>query len=301
MPLFHGLSAFPITPTDQAGVIDSGALARMLSRIQDAGAHSIGLLGSTGGYAFLTREQRRRAVDTAMSTVGGKTPVIVGVGALRTDEAQSLARDAREAGADGLLLAPMSYTPLTDAEVYEHFIAVAEAGRLPMCIYNNPSTTKFTFSADLIARLAKVANIDAVKMPLPSDGDFSVEMASLRQRTPSTFAIGYSGDWGATDALLAGADAWYSVVAGLLPEEAVALTRAAQAGDAERAKSIDMAFGSLWSLFKEFGSFRVMYSIADELGFGGFDPPKPVRGLSKAARGRVTSALSSLRREISVN
>jgi 4-hydroxy-tetrahydrodipicolinate synthase len=300
MSLFNGLSAFPITPTDQAGVVDTGALAVILSRIQDAGADSIGLLGSTGGYAFLTREQRRRAVDTAMSTVGGKVPVIVGVGALRTDEAQSLARDARDAGANGLLLAPMSYTPLTDAEVYEHFVAVAEAGQLPMSIYNNPGTTKFTFSADLIARLAKVANIAAVKMPLPSDGDFSGEMMTLRQQTPSAFAIGYSGDWGAAGALLSGADAWYSVVAGLLPKEAVALTRAAQAGDVDRAKHIDKAFEPLWSLFKELGSFRVMYSIADELGLGGFDPPKPVRGLSKETRGQVKNALSSLRQDIAI-
>jgi 4-hydroxy-tetrahydrodipicolinate synthase len=294
MPLFHGLSAFPITPADPSGVVDTAALATLLARIQAAGADSIGLLGSTGAYAFLSRQERRRAVETAMATVGGKIPVIVGVGALRTDEAQALASDARELGADGLLLAPVSYTPLTDDEVYEHFAAVADAGQLPLCIYNNPGTTKFTFSIELIARLSRLGTVKAVKMPLPAKGDFAAEIASLRAVTPDGFAVGYSGDWGAADALTAGADGWYSVVAGLLPAEALKLTRAAQAGDAQEAARIYEAFAPLWALFKEFGSFRVMYTLADLLGLGRFAPPRPVLGLPEAARGRVREALEKL-------
>lgn len=57
------------------------------------------------------------------------------------NEAEELARDAAEAGADGLLLAPVSYQKLTEEEVYQHFEAVATAGGLPLCIYNNPGTT----------------------------------------------------------------------------------------------------------------------------------------------------------------
>jgi len=294
MSLFHGLSAFPITPTDAAGIVDAAALTRLVQRIEAAKADSIGLLGSTGSYAFLARDQRRRAVETAMAAVGGKIPVIVGVGALRTDEAEALARDAKAAGADGLLLAPVSYTPLVEEEVYQHFAAVAEAGGLPLAIYNNPGTTKFTFSTALIARLAKVANIQAVKMPLPQTGDFKAEIASLRQATPSGFAIGYSGDWGAGPAILAGSDAWYSVVGGLLPAEALALTRAAQAGNAAEAQRIDQAFQPLWALFKEFGSFRVNYAIAEQLGLGSFAPPRPILPIGDEARVRLTAALKHL-------
>ena len=291
MTLFTGLSAFPITPTDASGHVDILVLARLLERIQLAGVDSIGLLGSTGGYAFLSPEERRRAVQAAMTSVGGRLPVIVGVGALRTDEAQALARDAKAAGADGLLLAPVSYTPLTEEEVYQHFAAVAEAGELPLCIYNNPGTTKFTFSDGLIARLAKVTNIAAIKMPLPQGGDFEGEIGRLRQETPKGFAIGYSGDWGAAAGLLAGADAWYSVVGGLLPAEALAHTRAAQAGDAAEAERLDRKFQPLWSLFKEFGSFRVMYAIAEALDLCRIDPPRPILPLSAAEKARVRSAL----------
>ncbi|ANP89848.1 hypothetical protein BA011_29565 (plasmid) [Rhizobium leguminosarum] len=72
MSLFKGLSAFPITPADASGRVDRAALAMLLQRIVDAGADSIGLLGSTGAYAFLTRDERKRAIETAVETVGGR-------------------------------------------------------------------------------------------------------------------------------------------------------------------------------------------------------------------------------------
>ena len=291
MSLFHGLSAFPLTPTDREGNVQGALLARFLDRIVEAGADSIGLLGSTGGYAYLSREQRREAVQVAVDHVGGRVPVIVGAGALRTDTAIALARDAKAAGADGLLLAPMSYTPLTDEEVFRHFAAVAEAGELPLCIYNNPGTTRFTFSDDLIVRLASLPHVAAVKMPLAANGDFAGELASLRDRAPVGFAIGYSGDWGAANALLAGCDAWYSVIAGLLPEPALALTRAARSGDEAETRRIDAAFQPLWALFKANGSFRVMFTIADMLGLGQIAPPRPVLPLSEVERPVVEAAV----------
>lgn len=294
MGLFDGLSAFPPTPADAEGRIQEKALAALVRRIDAAAADSVGLLGSTGGYAYLTRAERQRAVRVAVECLGGKRSLIAGVGALRTDEAQVLAADARSAGADGLLLAPMSYTPLTEEEVFRHMVAVAEAGNLPLCIYNNPGTTKFTFSEDLIVRLSEVPNIVAVKMPLPPDGDFAGELARLRARLPESFAIGYSGDWGAADALLAGCDAWYSVVAGLLPEAALRLMRAARAQDEAEVRRIDACFQPLWTLFREFGSFRVMYALADILGLFSLAPPRPILPLSGEARGRVEAALQAL-------
>lgn len=295
MSLFKGLSAFPITPADSSGRVDPAALALLLQRIVDAGAQSIGLLGSTGAYAFLTRDERKRAVDTAITTVGGRIPVIVGVGALRTDDAQVLARDAKDLGADGLLLAPVSYVPLTSDEVFEHFTAVAQSGGLPLCIYNNPSTTRFTFNNALIARLFTVPNINAIKMPLPANEKFRAELAELRDKMPAGCSIGYSGDWGASSALLAGADAWYSVVAGALPAEALALAQAAQSGNAEEVERLEKAFEPLWSLFKRFGSFRVMYRLAAVLGVGDFEPPLPVKPIPDFATPDVLEALNHLR------
>jgi 4-hydroxy-tetrahydrodipicolinate synthase len=294
MTLFTGLSAFPLTPTDDEGRLKPALLGQFLERIVAAGADSVGLLGSTGSYAYLEAKERKRTLRAAVECVDGRTPLIVGVGALRTDVAEDLARDAKQAGADGVLLAPMSYQSLTDEEVFRHFEAVSAAGELPLCIYNNPGTTKFTFSPELIARLAELPNVVAVKMPLPADGDYSGELGRLQAMAPNRFAIGYSGDWGAKDALLAGGACWHSVVAGLLPAPALALTRAAQAGDAAEAERIDRAFHPLWDLFREFGSFRIMYTLGELLGLGSVRPPRPVLPLPEASRARVEIALGHL-------
>ncbi len=294
MTPFQGLSAFPITPTDARGRVDTDALGRLLERLHAAGVDSIGLLGSTGGYMYLTREERRRAIAAAVRSVGGRTSLIVGVGALRTDEAENLAHDAASEGADALLLAPVSYTPLTEEEAYQHFVTVAQATDLPLCIYNNPGTTHFTFSDALLRRLAAVPNIKAVKMPLPKDMDFKAELDRLRQGSPGDFAIGYSGDWGSADALLAGADAWYSVVGGLVPDPALKLVRAAQAGNLAEVRRIDSHFQSLWELFKEFGSIRVVYAAANILSLCEAVPPRPILPLTDVDHRRVASALDAL-------
>lgn len=291
LKLFTGLSAFPLTPADPDGIVDTAALGTLVDRLVTAGVDSIGLLGSTGIYAYLDRVQRGRAIAAAMEVTGGRVPLMVGIGALRTSWAIDLARDAERAGASGLLLAPVSYAALTDGEATAHYRAVAGATALPLplCIYNNPGTTNFTFSDALIADLATVPGIAAIKMPLPANDDYAGELARLRATTPETFAIGYSGDWGAAPSLLAGGDAWYSVVAGLLPDPALRLTRAAQGGDTNKATKIDAAFAPLWALFKTHGSLRLMYAIGDRLSLPVGDPPLPIM----RARADVTAAVEA--------
>lgn len=294
MALFRGLSAFPITPADEHGVVNVEGVARLTGRLADAGVDSIGLLGSTGTYAYLTRTQRSRAIGAAVKSVGGKVPLIVGVGALRTDDAQNLARDAEAEGADALLLAPVSYTPLTEEEVFQHFAAVAGTTALPLCIYNNPTTTRFTFSPALLGRLADVPNIAAVKMPLPAAKTLAAEMAELRSGRAGKLAIGYSGDWGCADALVAGADAWYSVVAGFLPHIAIQIVEAARAGDPEEVARLNARLQPLWDLFRAHGGLRVAYAACAELGLAQAEPPRPLLPLAQDVRLRVRDAIEHL-------
>lgn len=294
MAIFRGLSAFPITPADHNGRVETDALGNLLTRLIDASVHSIGLLGSTGTYAYLSRAERERAIKAAAECTGGDVPLIVGVGALRTDEAVALAKDAARFGADALLLAPVSYTPLTEEEVYQHYRAVAGATELPLCIYNNPGTTHFSFSVALLERLAWATNITAVKMPLPADGDVSADLRRLRNALPDGFLIGYSGDWGSAAAMLSGADAWFSVVGGILPEPAMNLTRVAMAGDADATNQIDARFQPLWDLFKQFGSLRVVYAVANALSLTPAQPPRPILPLDVKDQDRVVTALEEL-------
>lgn len=292
MALFSGLSAFPITPMTPGGEVIAPDLQRLVRRIEAGGADSVGLLGSTGTYMFLSRDERRRTVAAAVE-VAISIPIIVGVGAMRTDEAQALARDAATEGAAGLLLAPVSYTPLTEEEVFNHFLAVASATDLPLCIYSNPGTTNFTFRPDLVERLAAIPTITAIKLPLPEVGDVSSDLAAFRQAAPD-LSIGYSGDWGCKEALQAGADCWYSVVGGLFPEQAAALTAAAMAGDQEGANRRDAVFADLWKLFREQGSLRLMYAAANMVGLTQAQPPKPLQSLDEALQARLASALPGL-------
>ena len=294
--LFRRLSAFPITPADPDGRVNTDAFGGLLERIVAAGVDSVTVLGTTGTYMYLDRDERRRAIETAVERVGGRIPLIACVGALRTDDAATLARDARDAGADALLLAPVSYTPLRDEEVYEHYVTVASATDLPLCIYNNPGTTRFAFGDELLARLSAVPNIVAVKMPLPASGDVADELGRLRPLLSPDFSINYSGDWGCADALVAGADGWCSVLAGLLPETAGALANAARQRDVDEVARMNGVLRPLWDLLREFGGVRVMYAAANELGLCREQPPRPILPLPSPDRERVSTALAVITR-----
>ena len=293
--LFEGLSAFPLTPADADGRVDADALAQLLDRLVEASVSSIGLLGSTGIYAYLERPERRRAVAAAVEAVAGRTPLIVGIGAVRTDWTLELARDADALGADGLLLAPVSYAPLKEQEAFLHYEAVARATGRPICIYNNPGTTHFHFSDDLLARLARLPTVAAVKMPLAKDGDFAGELARLRPLTPPSFRIGYSADWGTGAALLAGADAFYSGIAGVLPKPMMSLARAALNGDASQVDALNAAFEPLWTLCKAHGGMRTSYAIAGLLGLKAGTPQLPIQPLSGAVLEDLAKAMDALK------
>ena len=288
MSAFAGLSAFPITPCDAAGRVDETHLRRLLAPLVEAGVDSIGLLGSTGTYAYLTREERRRAVTVAAEAVAGRVPLLVGVGALRTDEAVRLAQDAKAAGATAGLLAPVSYTPLTEDEVFAHFATVAGAGGLPLVIYDNPATTHFRFTPALIGRLARLPGVVAAKCPGPAPEDAAGTVAALRAAVPEGFPLGFSGDWNATEALIAGGRAWYSVAAGLFPKPCLAIVRAVQAGDMARARALDAAMAPLWDLFKAHSSLRIMHALA------GAAPPRPILPLAEEVRARALATAAEL-------
>lgn len=294
MTPFQGLIAFPITPMDAEGRVDREGLRRLVRRLVDAEVDAIGVLGSTGSYPYLTRDERRRAIEATLFETDGKTPVIAGVGALRTDDAILLAADARAAGAHAGLLAPVSYTPLTEDEVFAHFEAVSRGSDLPICIYNNPGTTHFTFSDNLISRLSHLPNVAAVKNPAPEASAAAQAISGLRGQVPARFSLGYSADWGVTEALIGGADAWYSVLAGLFPRPCVAICRAIETGDFDRARQLNEALTPLWDLFKTYSSLRTVYAGANLIGVCNARPPLPILPLSEPRMKQLGAVLRDL-------
>ena len=291
--MFTGLSAFPLTPVINDAV-DEDLLAALVARAAAAGVDSIGALGSTGSYAYLSREERRRAAAAAVQAAGD-VPVIVGIGALRTSDVLRAAEDAQNAGAAGLLLAPVSYQPLTEDEVAGLFEAVSAASTVPICIYDNPGTTRFTFTDGFYARLGALPQVEAVKIPPRPVEEAPRRVRELRNALPGSMALGVSGDEFAAPALSAGADVWFSVLGGTLPEQALAITRAAQAGDAETARQLSAQLAPVWDLYRRFGSLRVVSAVAAQLGLLPVENlPAPLRPLAPEHHAEVTAALAEL-------
>ena len=296
MSLFTGLSAFPLTPLANDAV-DERAFASIVERLARAGVDSITALGSTGSYAYLSLAERARVAQLAVQHAGD-TPVFVGVGALRTSQVLENVDMAEAAGAAGLLLAPVSYQPLTENDVFELFRAVCEHTGLPIILYDNPGTTHFTFSPELYGRIAELSGLASIKMPsVPADLNRARDrIAEVRAVVPEHVTIGISGDSTAAYALSAGCDAWYSVIGGTLPVPALTITRAALAGQIDQAINESDRLAPLWRLFAEYGgSIRVIAALAELLGLA---PerclPLPVQGLDAAGRSHVAEVIESL-------
>lgn len=294
--MFTGLSAFPLTPMNEQGIHEHECI-RLVARLAEAEVDSIGVLGSTGNYAYLSIEERARVAKLCIEHASN-VPVVVGIGALRTRDVLVNAENAQQAGASGVLLAPVSYQKLTDDEVYTLYETVCSSLSVPLCVYDNPGTTHFEFSDELHGRIAQLPQVRSIKIPpVPNNIAAAQErVARLRGLIPSGVTIGISGDPAAATGLLAGCDAWYSVIGGLYPETALALTRAAQAGDAQQANALSAALEPLWALYREHGgSLRVAATIAELTGEVS-QPclPQPLKTLQGDARKRVESVIEAL-------
>lgn len=291
--VFTGLSAFPLTPL-RNDVIDESAYARLVARLAAAGVDSITALGSTGSYAYLSREERAAATRIAIEHAGD-IPVFVGIGALRTSQVQALADDAQNAGAAGVLLAPLTYQKLTADDAFGLYEDVTRNLSVPLIVYDNPGTTHFEFTDELYGRIAELPNVASIKIPpLTRDPDAAAaRVAAIRRCLPARVTIGISGDASAADALIAGCDAWYSVIGGTLPEPGLAITRAALAADATGARAASDRLAPLWDLFARHGSLRVIAAVAEHLGLAERSClPLPIRGLDDDARAAVAKAVS---------
>lgn len=294
--IFTGLSAFPLTPLrdDQ---VDEHAFVGLIERLITAGVDSITALGSTGSYAYLTQKERARVAQLAVEHAGS-TPVFVGVGDLRTSHVLAHIESAEAAGAAGVLLAPMTYQSLTADDVLELYRTVSESTDLPVIVYDNPGTTHFTFSTELYARIAELPGVASIKIPgVPTDPKTAAKhVAAIRSVVPEHVTIGVSGDAFAATGLNAGCDAWYSVIGGTLPGPALAITRAAQAGDSASALAESDRLEPLWGLFSEFGgSMRVVAAIAEHLGLASSRClPLPIQGLTEEQRAHVAAVIYEL-------
>jgi 4-hydroxy-tetrahydrodipicolinate synthase len=140
--------------------------------------------------------------------------------------------------------------------------------------------------------------VASIKIPgVPKDlVEARSRVENLRARIPSRVTIGVSGDGFAATGLNAGCDAWYSVIGGVFPATALAITRAAQAGNAQEATRLSERLKPLWELFDECGGSLRVVAAAAELQGRVENPclPKPLKALSGEGRRRLAELIDEL-------
>lgn len=293
--MFAGLSAFPLTPLNEKGV-DEKSFVGLVERLAEAGVDSIGALGSTGSYAYLTRDERARLSRLAVEHAG-KVPVMVSIGSLRTSDVLHLAEDAQQAGVSSVLLAPVSYQKLTEDEVFCLYETVSRHLSVPLCVYDNPATTHFEFTDALYGRIARLPHIGSIKIPGLSSDPLATRqrLEEIRTLVPSHVSLGAAGDLAAATVLTQGGDVWYSVIAGLFPEIPVAITRAAQSGNTSEALALSEQLEPLWVFFRKHGSLRVTAAAAELLGMATTPClPLPLQALGGDERQQLAVILDKL-------
>lgn len=294
--MFTGLSAFPLTPFKNER-IDFSAFEKLLSNLVEAKVDSICSMGSTGLYPYLSYDEFATVTGKTVE-LSGDIPVMVGVGALRTDEVLKRMEVAQKCGVDAVLLAPVSYHPLKDAEVFTLFETAATEFDLPICVYENPATTKFTFSDELYGRICHLPNIAAIKIPgMPfADESGDRRLKKLRSIVPQSTAIGVSGDKFGVAGMAAGCDLWLSVVGGLFPKTVQHFISLVKSGETQKAISASERLESLWTLFtKNGGGLRVIATAADILGFTeGNCLPQPLAPLNGEDRETLLALLNDV-------
>jgi 4-hydroxy-tetrahydrodipicolinate synthase len=172
-PKIRGIIAYPVTPfaSDSAGTVDTARLTALIDRLVVAGVHAIAPLGSTGELAYLDEAEFDAVVDTTIAAVAGRVPVVVGVSDLTTVNTIRRAKYAQHAGADAVMILPVSYWKLSEREIFQHYASVGAAIGIPIMMYNNPATSGIDMNPELLVRMFET--IDNVTMVKESTGDLS--------------------------------------------------------------------------------------------------------------------------------
>ncbi|MFC6885256.1 MULTISPECIES: dihydrodipicolinate synthase family protein [Actinomadura] len=267
--------------------VDYDAFAEHCRWVVARGCRGVGPNGSLGEYSSLTDEERRRVARTAVEAVGrgggGDGVVVVGVHGPGAHQARHWAELAAEDGADGVLCLPPTMYRANPGEIIAHYEAVASAG-LPVMAYNNPIDTKVDLTPDLLAEIAQIDNVVAVK---EFSGDVR-RVLEIREKAPGLEVVAGADDV-ALEALLMGATGWFAGFPNIFPAESARLYELAAAGRLEEARAL---YEPLVAAFR--WDSRTEFVQAIKLGmervgrYGG--PCRPPRGpLTAEHRAAVTA------------
>jgi len=245
------------------------------------GCRGVGPNGSLGEYSSLTDEERRKVIQVAVTTVGDRGLVIAGVHGVGWHQAKMWAEFAKEDGADGVLLLPPTIYRASDSEVIEHYTRVAEVG-LPIMVYNNPFDTKVDLLPSLVARLAEIPEVVAIK---EFSGDIR-RVLEIKELCDINVIAG--ADDLLFESLVVGAVGWFAGYPNAFPREAVEIYDLMQADKVAEAKELyeHLVAAFRWDSRTEF--VQAIKLSVDLTGHSYGGPTRPPRGpLSAANETRV--------------
>ena len=231
--MFKGVFVAIVTPFKN-GKIDEEALRGLIDFQIAGGVDGIVPCGTTGESATLNHEEHDQVIRIAVDACKGKASVLAGTGSNSTQEAIQLSRNAKNAGADGLLQITPYYNKPNQEGLYQHFSSIADAVDLPIVLYNVPSRTSVNMVPETVVRLAKIKNIVGTK---EASGSLQA-ISKIIDNCGKDFTV-LSGDDPLLWPILAiGGKGVISVTANILPAKVAALCKAAAIGDIAEARSL---------------------------------------------------------------
>ena len=272
----RGVFTALVTPF-RDGSVDEDALKRLVEFQVSEGIDGIVPAGTTGEASTLSYEEHERVIELTVKWVAGKIPVIAGTGSNSTKETIELTEIAKNLGADLALVVAPYYNRPSQEGLYRHFKKVAEDVDLPLILYNIPGRTGVNMLPELVARLAQIPNVVAIKEAAGS----MQQVADIYRLTKGAFPI-FSGDDNLFLPMMSvGATGVISVVSNMVPAKMRMLGEAFLGGDVAKALSLHVELMPLFAgLFVEVNPVPVKEAL-HYMGYMEKDVRMPLCALSK--------------------
>jgi len=287
---FKGVVAAMATPMTAEQEVDLARLEELTERLISGGVHGLAPLGSTGEFYALSPGERGSVARTVVQVTAGRVPVIVGANAGSTRDVIAFCQEAERLGADGVLLAPPYYSLPTEAELLEHFRAIADTICIPIMLYNYPGRAGVDLTPELVERLSEFDGIDYIK---ESSGD-ATRVTDILVRCGERMTVFCGSDTLALESLAAGAAGWVGGVANVLPEEHRYLYELVTEGRLDEARELYYRLIPLLQLFEGGGQYTQLVKAG--CGIRGLDvgPPRAPLGVAEtSARDRLEGLLKA--------
>jgi 4-hydroxy-tetrahydrodipicolinate synthase len=283
----EGVSLFSATPISADGSIDYGRWKSHLDECLASGVQNVTMFGSTGANGYFTEAEKMAGLDAIAKHVGGRVPIMFGIGAMTTAESVRLAQYAADHGADAVLVVPLNYWKPTEREILRHYETIAAASNLPMLLYNNPPLAGVDLTPALVSKLSPIATLVGMK---DSSGDL-IRVFSIPKMTSNKVTVGIGQDTLILEAALGPSPSWFTGLANFCPAECVAFWSAAKKGDAAAAYALAKKLHPLAELGGRYGIIRVAHSALELLGKPLGGPRPPLLTVDKAAAEELRAAL----------